>query len=171
VPHGGDGKLSNAADAHAGHEEDAATPDLGDDTAVDDDDDDAGGGQDAGVHEGVADLGDLEEVGSVCCAPVRFASPISWMFIRCVRIEKGLVRTNHKHRATGGLDANSSDTQQHPPPVNRVPQNVYNAHAARHILLRADSGLDLVNLVLYSLFAGAHPHQGPVSLCVAVLVE
>jgi hypothetical protein len=65
VPHGRDGELRHTTDAHADHEEDATTTDLGDDAAVDDDDEYTSAGKDARVHESIADFGDLEEVRSI----------------------------------------------------------------------------------------------------------
>ena len=65
MPHRRDGELRNTTYAHANHEEDAATADLGNDATVDDDDEYTSAGKDAGVHEGVAHSGDLEEVRSI----------------------------------------------------------------------------------------------------------
>ena len=61
----GDDELGQAAEAHAGEEEDAAAAVFGDDQRVGEDGEDADPDEDAGVHEGVADAGHFEEVGSI----------------------------------------------------------------------------------------------------------
>jgi hypothetical protein len=56
VVHSGDDELRDTADRQACHKEHAAAADLSDDAAVNHDSEDAYGGEDAGVHEGTADI-------------------------------------------------------------------------------------------------------------------